>query len=305
VQATIDVGSNTVRLLLGDVVAGRVEPFLYARRITRLKGGQSGDGCLSNEAMDRTLRALGEFASLLQYHAPVAVRAVGTAALRQAQNADEFLQRVVAETGLVIEIIHGDEEARLSALGVTAALSPIPEICLVVDVGGGSTEFVLLKQGRVLAEQSIPLGVVALAESTLGADRVLEQIRSQVAGVIARFAQQTESPLTRWRLVGTAGTATTLAALSMQMTEYDWRRVNNYHLPADELERLHHLLCELSVAEREALPGMEPGRGDLILFGIAIYQAILQHINNDGMIVSDFGLLEGVLVDLAAADTAS
>jgi len=299
VQATIDVGSNTVRLLLGNIIAGHVEPFLYARRITRLKGGQSGNGHLSVEAMDRTLLALREFSVLLQAHMPSAIRAVGTAALRQAHNADLFLKQVSDATGVAVEIISGDEEARLSALGVTAALSPVPEFCLVVDVGGGSTEFVLLKQGRVLAEHSIPLGVVSLAESHQGIESLTDHIRAQVAGVLASIAQKTGLVSTQWDLVGTAGTATTLAALSMQMTDYDWRRVNNYQLTAAELERLYALLNNLSVEEREALPGMEQGRGDLILHGIAIYQAVIKVVDAEVMTISDFGLLEGVLVDLA------
>lgn len=298
-HATIDVGSNTVRLLLGDIIAGRVEPFLYARRITRLKGGQSGDGNLSTDAMDRTLLALGEFSALLKAHAPATVRAVGTAALRQAKNADLFLQRVYAETGVTVEVISGDEEARLSALGVTAALSPIPAIGLIVDVGGGSTEFVLLKQGEVLAEHSIPLGVVALAESGEDDAVLASRIDAQVTDVFNLLAQHIDVPSSCWQLVGTAGTATTLAALSLQMTDYDWRRVNNYRLPARELDRLQAQMQHLSVPEREVLPGMDQGRGDLIMHGIAIYQAVLKHVAADGMTVSDFGLLEGVLVDLA------
>lgn len=297
--ATIDVGSNTVRLLLGDMVSGNVEPFLYERRITRLKGGQSDDGLLVAASMDRTAQALKEFSQLLAIYRPVAVRAVGTAALRQAANAELFLQRVIGESGLMVEVIPGEEEARLSALGVTAALSPTPENSLIVDVGGGSTEFVLLKQGHVCFEQSIPLGVVTLAERFKDHEAGLRFIATSVKRVFMLMSERGENPFSGCRLVGTAGTATTMAAISLQMQAYDWRRVNNYCISTAELESMRAQLQALSLSEREALPGMEVGRGDLILHGIAIYQQLMQQLGVDVMTISDFGLLEGVLVDLA------
>jgi len=298
VLASIDVGSNTVRLLLGELTPGGVEPFLYERRITRLKGGQADNALLTPEAMARTGEALHDFAVLLDRHRPVACRVVGTAALRQAGNAGQFLQQTKERTGLAVEIISGEEEARLSALGVSAALEPAPSDNLIVDVGGGSTEFVLLKHRAVLFQESIPLGVVALAESGWSDSACLEQIDRQVASVLDRLVKTTGLSLTDCRLVGTAGTATTLAAMHLQMQVYDWRRVNNHRLTADDLNRMRVLLLGLSVEQREALPGMEVGRGDLILPGIGIFQALMRRLDTALLTVSDFGLLEGTLVDL-------
>lgn len=298
--AAIDVGSNTVRLLLGEVVAGRVEPFLYERRITRLKGGQTAHGHLADAAMQRTAQALQEFVSLLRAHTPRSCRAVGTAALRQAPNAARFLRQVQEDLGLSIDIASGDEEARLSASGVLAALSPRPAASLIVDIGGGSTEFILLKHDVVQFQVSIPLGVVALAESGLSETAIADLIAGQVDSVFSSLSQYHSPSSIPLSLVGTAGTATTLAAMHLCMTRYDWRRVNNCRLPASELERMRCQLSALPVDQREALPGMEAGRGDLILHGIAIFQAIMRRLEVSEMTISDFGLLEGVLLDLSA-----
>jgi len=304
VFAAIDVGSNTVRLLLGHAINGRVEPFCYERRITRLKGGATSSG-LAPEAMARTLAALQEFALLIQQAQPVACRAVGTAALRQAANAQAFLHTVTAETGIAIETITGEEEARLSGLGVMTALLPVPESCLVVDIGGGSTEFALIENGCVLFQTSTPLGVVTLAETCHSAESLKNTISALLDPIFTLLSDACPCPLSKLDLVGTAGTVTTLAAMHLQMTCYDWRLINNCRLTATDLSQLQAQLHALSPIERELLPGMETGRGDLILPGIDILQSIMARIAAPTVIVSDFGLLEGVLCDLAVQSDAN
>jgi exopolyphosphatase/guanosine-5'-triphosphate,3'-diphosphate pyrophosphatase len=256
--------------------------------------------------MTRTLAALNDFAQICQLYTPTVCRSVGTAALRQAVNAGPFLDEVQARTGLIVEVLSGEDEALLTASGVLAALDPVPDCSLIIDVGGGSTEFALLKQGRVLVQTSVPLGVVSLTESSLSPRHLLAMIRRHIDTVFSRL-QSVDGvpPVSTWHPVATAGTATTLAALHLQMSSYDWRRVNNYRLPAGEVERLARHLRLLTVAEREALPGMEIGRGDLILPGIAILQAVLRRMSVPELIVSDFGLLEGALLSLDSSATVS
>jgi exopolyphosphatase/guanosine-5'-triphosphate,3'-diphosphate pyrophosphatase len=300
VPAAIDIGTNTVRLLVGRAVNGRVEPDRYHRVITRLGGGSSPRTGLAPEAMERTLETLGEMAILVGRIPAGQLRVVGTEALRRAANATFFAAEVHRRTGLNLEIIEGKEEALLSARGVLSALIPRPENCLIFDIGGGSTEFIYCHGQRILFHHSYPLGVVSLCENLpepgqyQQIDDTLRCLRDDLAaaGLLPRVAA------TSCRLVGTAGTVTTLAAIHLGMTTYDWRRVNNLVLSRSALAGMAEGLAALPLAEREAVPGMEKGRGDLILPGVRIVLSILKALGHEGITVSDFGLLEGVLLSL-------
>ena len=303
-RAAIDVGTNTVRLLLGETAEGRVIPERYLRRITRLGGGLTPEGALSDEAMERTLVALAGFADELRRQPPDSLRAVGTEALRAAANGGAFAALVRAETGIPLEIIDGEEEARLSALGVLSALSARPGSCLIFDIGGGSTEFILCADAKPLFHRSYPLGVVRLCEDDASVASQQQRIDTRLDGLFAELSaagllKVIERP--DCLVVGTAGTVTTLAALHLGMTRYDWRRVNNHILPLADLRQFLATLSPLTAEQREALPGMEQGRGDLIVPGLRIVMAILSRLARREMVVSDFGLLEGVLLCEPAA----
>ncbi|BCR05013.1 exopolyphosphatase [Desulfuromonas versatilis] len=296
--AAIDVGSNTLRLLLGEVRQGLPVPIAYHRQITRLAGGFTEEEGLAPAAMERTLSALRRFAALAGESGVTRIRAVGTEALRRAVNAGAFLRQVQQSTGLRIEVIGGAEEALLSAAGVFAALEPRPAASLVFDIGGGSTEFVLVEAGRVRFRQSFSLGVVRLCERLPDAEEQRSLIHTVIGDLQSSLAAAGMVFPRDWALVGTAGTVTTLAALDLEMAEYDWRRVNNHRIGRARLQQLQQLLDPLQPAERERLPGMEEGRGDLIMPGLAIVQALLERFARQESIVSDFGLLEGVLLSL-------
>jgi exopolyphosphatase/guanosine-5'-triphosphate,3'-diphosphate pyrophosphatase len=302
VFASFDIGSNTIRCLAGNVNQGAVEPIFYRRQVTRLGGGLTPEAGLTSEAIDRTCRAIGEMHAALAPQQPQRLRAVGTQALRQAGNADELLQRVQRETGICIDIISGDEEARLSAAGILSALTPIPATCLFFDIGGGSTEFGLMLAGRLAYFRSFPIGVVRLTEDHADARSRAAAAKHSLDLLQADLEQRQLLAAVCHpdaAMVGTAGTVTTIAALQLEMTEYDWRRVNNFQMSRNQLEVWHQRLLPLSPAEREALPGMEAGRGDLILPGVAWISAILDRFSHSRLQVSDFGLLEGVLLGLA------
>jgi exopolyphosphatase/guanosine-5'-triphosphate,3'-diphosphate pyrophosphatase len=298
-RAAVDVGTNTVRLLLGDTRDGRVRPDRYLRRITRLGGGFSSDKGLSPEAMERTLVALREFGDAVRDRHAAPVAAAGTAILRRAVNGPEFAQRVRTETGLPLAVIDGEREACLTAAGVLSALDPRPDCCLVFDIGGGSTEFILVLAGEIRFHRSYHLGVVALCEEVGSPDRqgrridaVLEELARDLAAAELLDAARAAD----CRVVGTAGTVTTLAALQLEMADYDWRRVNNLVLDRREVGRWRQRLRALDEAQREALPGMEKGRGDLIVPGVEIVNRLLARLGKEALTVSDFGLLEGLLL---------
>jgi exopolyphosphatase/guanosine-5'-triphosphate,3'-diphosphate pyrophosphatase len=306
VLAAVDVGTNTVRMLLGEVSAGRVEPFRYYRRITRLGGGATQRDGLSPVAMERTLSALREAAQLIREAGVTSVRVVGTEALRCTVNGPAFAARVRAETGLPLEVVPGEEEARLSAAGVLAALDPRPRRCLIFDLGGGSTEFILFGGDALLFHRSYPLGVVALSErfpSAAGWRRQIHKVLGVLTDDLAEAGLGSAAPAD-CLLVGTAGTVTTRAALVLERAEYDWRRVNNLALNRRALFGLQQRLQRLGVAEREALPGMEKGRGDLIVPGLQLVLSVMALFGKESLTVSDFGLLEGLLLNLAQRERA-
>lgn len=299
--AAIDAGSNTLRLLIGEAIAGKVAPELYLRRICRLAGDFTEEEGLSPAAMERTLLALNDFSETCQKFKVAQIKAIGTAAFRQSVNGEHFASQIRSKTRLPLEIISGDLEAKYMAVGVLSALEPIPEQSLIVDIGGGSTEFVLCSRGDVIWSRSLPLGVVRLTEghpSIVARDKYIDEMVAGLTIEIERTCQTADIDFAALELVGTAGTVTTLAALDMQMTEYDWRRVNNYVLTTAALQHWKSKLMPLSISEREALPGMEAGRGDLILAGLAILLRLIQKMNNKHVIVSDFGILEGLLVSM-------
>jgi exopolyphosphatase/guanosine-5'-triphosphate,3'-diphosphate pyrophosphatase len=303
--AVLDAGSNTLRLMIGKVVEGRVVPERYLRRICRLAGGFSQEKGLAPESMERTLFAFKEFVKVCHKAEVRQIKAVGTAAFRQASNGEDFCCKIREATGLSLEIINGEMEAEYMATGVLSALDPLPNQSLIVDIGGGSTEFVLCSQQKVIWSRSLPLGVVRLTEAHSSIENRYKAIDDILTGLTVELEHVcTSSGLScsALALVGTAGTVTTLAALDMQMAEYDWRRVNNYPLSLSRLQQWQARLAPLSPEEREALPGMETGRGDLIIPGLEIILCLMQKMKADSLTVSDFGILEGLLLSLQEVD---
>ena len=299
--AAIDVGSNTVRMLIGDCAARQVQADHYYRCITRLGGGYTPGMGLAAESIERTLAALAAFSKILHQQSITKVRAVGTAALRRAENSQEFQEGFTELTQLKLEIITGDEEAQLTARGVLSAIHPIPATALILDVGGGSTELILVEDGQILFRRSYPLGVVRLCEE--------EPDDSARLTAISRMLDELYLDLSRshmkdklggsCQLVGTAGTVTTLAAMAQQMIDYDPHRINNFTLSRGWLQQAYNRLAPMSVEERERLPGMEEGRGDLIVPGLQLVLSLLERYSWSSLKVADSGLLEGILLGIA------
>lgn len=296
-KAAIDIGSNTVRMLVGEFSCGRIIPHDYFRYVTRLGGGYDPVVGISKASAERTLSALTDFAEALKLIAPSQIRVVATEAVRRAVNARQFLDEVYTCTGFSVEIIDGVEEAALSSAGVLAALQPPPAAALIFDVGGGSTEFIVVKGGRRLWQKSYPLGVVTLAEAS-APSQTIESFLGLLADDLSTAGLSSLVVSKECELVGTAGTVTSLAALDLAMVQYDWRRINNHVLPQINLLSLYERLRPLSAVERESLPGLETGRGDLIVHGAAIVLSLLDLFHKERLRVSDFGLLEGTLISM-------
>jgi exopolyphosphatase / guanosine-5'-triphosphate,3'-diphosphate pyrophosphatase len=310
--AAIDVGSLTVRLAVAERVGpGCFRVLRQLREITGLGRGLARTGSLAPEGMDRTLAALQGF---LREVAGLGVgvqevEAVGTEALRQANNGQAFLERVRAELGLTVRVLAPQEEARLSLIGVLTVLAPeyLQEPALAVfDVGGGSTELALVRSGGEPFFGSLPLGVLTLSQAfPLGdppeAHRV-SALKQEVAARLTRFHEEFVQPRLEAppRLVGTAGAVTTLAAMALKMTAYDPNRINNLVLTREQIAALAELLAGLTEAERARLPGLEPGKAGVMVAGAVMVLTLLQVFSRDSLVVIDAGLLEGILSQMSS-----
>lgn len=298
--AAIDLGTNTARLLIGSVEEGVVTRQLVMRRITRLGGGFCREKGISPAARERTVSAMHEFAAAIREQGVNHVRAVATSAVRDAANGAEFCHQVLDETSIALETISGEDEGKLTLRGVLSGLDSRPEYLLVFDVGGGSTEYTLARGDEILFTRSLPLGVVRLTEGKVTPAAMEEKVDRELQALLEEMRSSGLLHLTAGAvLVGTAGTATTLAAISRKLLDYDYRKINNHVIPLKEIEAIFTNLLPLSPSERlEQIIGLEKGREDLIVAGIILTLRTMKLFQLPCLKVSDFSLLEGVLMDL-------
>ncbi|MFQ5581107.1 MAG: Ppx/GppA family phosphatase [Mariprofundaceae bacterium] len=303
--ASIDIGSNTFRLLIARPARNGSTPpwdtIYYTHRIVRLGEGLHHNGRLCDAGMHRAIQALREFAEILRTHAvaPKQTYAVATAAMREAENGQVFSSRIESETGIHIEIIDGDSEAAISLKGAVAVLLPqTRKNMLLFDIGGASTEFIRADDGQLIEAISRKLGVVRLVEAFLKSDPPTADDYLAMKEVAHEHLKKVEL---HWgnghspeHLVGTAGTVTTLTAIHLNLFPYDAARVNNHCITKTAFHGLRDRLLKLTHAEREAMPPIEPGRADLIIAGLAMIDAIMDRWRFDRLITVDAGLLEGV-----------
>ena len=302
--ATIDLGSNTVRLLVADVdpVTRRWRAVDADQRVTRLGEGLAATGRLGETPALRTAAVVGEYAARARRGGAERVSIVATSAVREAANGSSFAAALERSTGERVTVVTGEQEATLTLAGVLAGLGdrPAAGASVVFDIGGGSTEYILARGDRAAATVSLRLGVVDLTERYPFPGPIdWERYRDLQAEIAERLTREVP-PAIRvtppGHLVGTAGTATTLAALDLGLPTYDAERVQGHVLTRDAIDGQLARLGALTVVERGALPCLEPGRADLIVVGTAIVLATLDLTGEERMTVSDWGLREGILV---------
>lgn len=302
VYATIDVGTNTLRLLIAEAVSADDFTVLHEEQeITRLGEGLIPTRLLQDGPRRRSLVVLRRFADAARSFKAEQVAAVATSAVREAVNREELVVEIARETGLTLRVIDGREEARLTLLGVRHGLRLGSRRILVMDVGGGSTEFVLAKEEAIEAIVSTGLGVVKLTEQYLLSDPPTPGELLALQHVVARRIDRLrcELPgLEETQIVGTAGTLTTLAAIDLGLVTYDREKVQGHGLSLARVRELLDRLASLPLPGRRRIPGLEPGRADVILAGAAIVAASLERLGYKEIRVSDGGLREGILLDL-------
>ncbi|MBA4052609.1 MAG: exopolyphosphatase [Erythrobacter sp.] len=318
--AALDLGTNNCRLLIARP-SGRDFTVIDAfSRVVKLGEGLATTGRLSDAAMERTLSALTICADKLQRRNVRLARSVATEACRRATNGPEFIERVRRETGIALDIISAEEEARLAVLGCHILLESGDGPAVIFDIGGGSTELVLVESDpgsrvpRILDWQSVPWGVVSLTDTVgRGEDseaarlarfaRMREMVSESFAPFAARVAGAAQHP--DIRLLGTSGTVTTLASLYLELPSYDRKAVDGLIVPAPEMRGISARLSVMTPFERATLPCIGQDRADLVVAGCAILEAILDLWPARRLGVADRGIREGILRSIMASERQS
>ncbi|MFJ3773482.1 exopolyphosphatase [Streptomyces sp. NPDC090075] len=309
--AAIDCGTNSIRLLVADVDPGTGELVDLDRRMTIVRLGQGVDrtGRLAPEALARTFAACREYAAVIKEHGAERLRFVATSASRDAENRDEFVRGVLDILGVEPEVITGDQEAEFSFTGATRELGGREDLAkpfLVVDIGGGSTEFVVGEE-HVRAARSVDVGCVRMTERHLVheghvSDPPTEAETASMWADIERALDLAEEavPLREARtLVGLAGSVTTLSAIHQDLPAYDSAAIHHSRIPYTRVREITEWLLRSTHAERAAIPSMHPGRVDVIAAGALVLQSIMERVGAQEVVVSEHDILDGIAWSIA------
>jgi len=310
-RAVLDIGSNTIRLLVAQIEAsGTFNKIHYEHHIARLGEGLQHSGKLTQAGQHRAMAVFQSIVEVCQQHGiqAQAIHAVATAAIREASNGQDFIAQVLQQTGLHIQVISGEQEAKLALQGAMLALPhEVSQNMLLFDVGGGSTEFTRVCDGEIIDSISLKLGVVRLTESHLATDppsnadyQAIQQDVHTFLSQLEAFWSKQQSHLPPY-LVGTAGSVTTLAAIAQNMHTYQAEAINGYTLSTHDFKALRDQLCSQTNEQRLSIPALEQGREDVIIAGLAIIETLLERWHYTALISVDSGLLEGMLISIPEA----
>jgi len=296
--AVIDVGTNSVKFHIGERKGdGSWHAVVDRSEITRLGEGRERNGAIQPEPMARTVDAVAGMAQEAEQEGVGEVAAVGTAALRAATNSQDFVDAVQARCGVAVEVISGEEEARLAYLAATATLD-LPDGPLVVfDSGGGSSQFTFGKKGEVDERFSVPLGAVGPTER-FGLDgAVSEEVLAEARAFVADGLERLDGRPVPDGLVAMGGTVTNLAAVKHELASYDPDAVHGTVLDTPEVDRQIELYRTRTADELREIAGLQPKRAEVILGGACITRTVMEKLGRDSLTVSDRGLRHGLIVE--------
>ncbi len=302
--ASLDLGTQTFRLLMAKPANGHIRVIYRERENVRLGEGLAEKEKISPEAMERGLKALLRFRQLMDQLEVVDYFAAGTAVFRKADNIDEFLDKAVTETGIKIRVLSPEEEALFTVKGVLSGLENPPDHVLIADVGGGSTELILIQEGKNHWKTSLELGAVSLTEGFFKHDpptlTELEKAQNFIREVLEPLPDEVKQAQ---GFIGTGGTASCLAALVLELEHYVPDLIQGQTLTEKRLTDLFERLRSLSSKERARLKGMDHGREDIILAGLLVYLELMHYFGFRHLVVSETGILEGLLLHLLQSST--
>ncbi|ATW26999.1 Ppx/GppA phosphatase family protein [Candidatus Formimonas warabiya] len=285
-KAVVDIGTNTLRMLIGTVHEGKVSVHAQFIEEPRLGVGIT-KGELTPEAVDRTVQALEKFQRITRDYRVKDVAVVATSAVRDAANKQEFTELVFEKTGWQVEILSGKEEAAYSFSGAVATIPFGRGIPVVIDIGGGSTEIIYAAEGEVKGS-SVNVGAVRLAESRLSPQQLKEKLFPGLEGI--RDLGGNPCP------IGVGGTATTAAAIHYGIEKYSRPAVQGKIVTLPDLRRQKSRLEKMTLEERKRVPGLSPQRADIIVPGLEILVTVLEMLGSESITVSDAGILDGLLL---------
>ena len=306
--AAIDIGTNTFRLLIAKVLYNpkinkyKIKEIYSERIITRLGQGISENGLIKKSAIHRGLSALKKFHDVISHYNVYETSAIATSALRDAKNKDEFLCNAKEKIGLEIKIISGREEAKMTFAGMLTGITA-PESVLMVDIGGGSTELIFARQRKPVVAHSLKLGVVYLADRYMKSDPPLKKDLNQMDDIISMKIMSKVRTFAKLlskdtALVGTAGTITTLATMVQHLKKFDHSKVHNFKLGIKKIKNIFSDISIVTAGERVKYHPFEPERLDIIVPGTFILLKLMETFGFKTVIVSNYGLREGILLDL-------
>lgn len=295
-KAAIDIGTNSTRLLIAEV-NGKIKRLEKITTITRLGAGVDRWKVLKPESIEKNVNTLLRYKEIAQSYGVNDIAAIATSAVRDASNREEFLRIVKDKTGIDVNVISGEEEAALGFIGATYSLSD--GLNVVVDIGGGSTEFIVGNGSDINILKSVDIGAVRITERFLPSDNVEgsdiidadKYIRSMIRETINEIKD-----LGDFKLVGVGGTITTLAAVDQGLVTYDIDKVHNYVLKKDNINEAFRRFLSVSLDDRKCISGLQPERADIIVAGTLILKIIMEELGAGCIIVSEQDNLDGMLV---------
>lgn len=293
--AALDLGTNTFRILIGELENGQLKKIYRETNITRLGEGLVKNSLIGDNAIKRSVTILKKYKMLTEKHGVNKVLAAGTSAFRNAVNGKEVVSYIHEEAGINIDILSGDREAELTVRGVLKSLDPSVNRFYHLDIGGGSTEISFINNGEIIYSKSIDLGVVSFAEDILFKDDSLNKISEKVSEVLKNNINYDKKSYENLPVVATSGTPIVIACILSSIKEFNPSKVSNMKISISDVEMIKEKLIKYSNNNQlNTFGDLLKGREDLIVPGTLILLQTMKFLKNDCMIISDSGLLEGL-----------
>jgi exopolyphosphatase/guanosine-5'-triphosphate,3'-diphosphate pyrophosphatase len=302
--AYIDIGTNSVRMMTLSSESSDCMNAIKYMNTTRIGRGVDKNKKLSKEGITETVEALKNFKKTALEEGASEIIVIGTSALRDAENTDEFVKLIKDKLDLDLQVISGDEEARLGFLGVTKGLKghiKADDYILVVDIGGGSTELIVGKNGEIEYAKSIDIGAVRLSDKFVTTDPVSLLEQQAIADYIRISLKEILKVVESYPIkgvIGIGGTITTIGSIALEMKNYDRRKIHNYYVPLERIYSINKILLNQKIETRKEMIGLQPKRADIIPYGLMILHQILLSLEISGIAISEYDNLEGLHFDL-------
>ena len=295
--AILDIGTNSIKFFVAEIKNGRIISVIDTNNISRLGEGLQKTGKISPEAMERNIKVLADFLKTAKKEQVEEITAVGTMCLRTASNAAEFIKKANESLGLDIQVIEGEEEARLSYLAILSTLGIEAKNVIVFDTGGGSTEFIFGAGTKLKNRISLNIGAVYPTEKFLVSDPVTDEELKMTTDYVKNFFSEHNLSGNPDVLFGIGGTVTSLGAVKHKMEKYNPQIIQGSKMELEEVERQIALYKNKTIAERRKIVGLQPKRADVILAGAIIVKTIMETFGKHEFIISDRGLRHGLMFD--------